>query len=200
MFGRRAQRPKRHALTGNGPIVHRARLALRDVAPLFGEVRETDDTAVVVTTPAGARVTLTYLPGNYVFSRVYNLDVSIELPEESPIPVGVKLVHRGRGGSVFAGGTGDAAAERAAAALTRSTARAIASIDTLTAQVDADGEARRFHLTPLGGSFVWVFIPPIGTWTRFPEGEPARIVALLERIAGFRSMHTHATPTKGTPR
>ncbi len=169
---------RRHALAGNGPVVDRARQALRMVAEQFGAVTGTGQTEVRVRTADGIELTLSYDPGNYVFSRVYNLTVSTRLPAGSGAPDGVRLVHRGQRGGMFAADRGSAAKTDDIDRLNAVAASHLATVDMLASTV-AD---RRLTLTPMGGSYVWVLIPPVFKATAFPPGEPSRLLDLIRAI------------------
>jgi len=54
----------------------------------------------------------------------------------------------------------------------------LAKIDMLKSTL-AD---RMLTLTPMGGSYVWVLIPPVFKATAFPPGEPDRILELIRAI------------------
>lgn len=174
-------RRRKHALAGNGLIVDRARRALRLVAEQFGEVQKTEHTFVTVRTDDGMLLTLSYDPGNYVFSRVYNLTVTAELPKESKIPAGISLSHRGGKGAYYVR-KGSSTPDPLLDDLNASLREKLASIDTLSSRVEFSGKARTVTLTPLGGSYVWVLIPPVFKATAFPKGEPDRILDLLRSM------------------
>lgn len=186
------KQPK-HALARNGPIVGRARQALRRVATQFGEVVEAGNTEVRVRTSRGLDLTLSYNPGNYVFSRVYNLTVRALLPETSDVPAGLKLSFA-RGETTFASTGSTAAQTEHADVLKRlnvSTAPQLNDIDlhsgsVKTASATKTGERKTVEIVPLGGSFVWVLIPPVFHATAFPKGEPDRIIALIETLTAWK--------------
>ncbi|QYM75830.1 hypothetical protein [Leucobacter luti] len=174
--------PRKHPLAGNGPIVDRARQALRFTAEQFGEVTGADQTTVSVRTADGLDLALSYEPGNYVFSRVYALTVSTQLPASTAIPRGVKLVHRGpqRGGT-FVADRGSLPDSRAVARLNAITAEHLGTIDMVRASIAQTGQ-RTLTLSPMGGAYVWVMIPPVFKATAFPPGEPERILALIRAV------------------
>ncbi|MBK0422477.1 hypothetical protein JD292_10380 [Leucobacter sp. CSA2] len=201
-------RQRKHALAGDGPIVGRARASLRRVAEQFGTIEAADRTSVRVRTSEGVPLTLSYSPGNYVFSRVYNLTVTAELPPESEVPAGIEVSHRGRGGAHFIASSGPAntgafgvpggpanssgrAVDRALVAsprlgaLNAAVREHLAGIDLVSARITAERGTRSVTITPLGGSFVWVLIPPVFHATAFPAGEPRRIIDLVAALRGF---------------
>lgn len=205
----RAPRTRRDALAGDGPIVNRARVALRRTAEQFGAVVGADQTSVTVRTRDGIRLKLGYDPGNYVFSRVYNLRITTVLPEGTEVPPDLELSHRDRSGARFArktgrrgpagrgagSGAGPAASAPAAAApastprldaLNARVADHLRRIDLLKAEVAGPKSARELSLVPMGGSYVWVLIPPVFKATAFPAGEPDRI---LDLIRSMRAWH-----------
>lgn len=186
-------RVRKHPLTGSGPIVDRARAALLRTATEFGDVVASDQTTVTARTPDGFDVTLSYEGGNFVFSRVYNLTLSVALPAESDVPTGLKLSHRARtgpqfvragsGASVSAGqpGAGGALAARLAA-LHGSVGDRLAGVDLVAATVSGPRTSRTLTLTPMGGSYVWVLIPPVFKATAFPAGEPERLLDIVRAL------------------
>ncbi|MFF8818397.1 hypothetical protein ACF07D_10425 [Leucobacter sp. NPDC015123] len=191
-------RVRKHPLAGSGPIVDRARAALLRTATEFGEVVASDMTSVTARTRDGIDVTLSYEGGNFVFSRVYNLTLSVALPAESDVPTGLKLSHRARSGPQFvragsgAGGAGLPAARPAAAsssggggalaALHRSVGDLLRGVDLVTATVSGPRTSRTLTLTPMGGSYVWVLIPPVFKATAFPAGEPERLLEIVRAL------------------
>lgn len=170
---------RKHALAGRGLIVDRARRALEQVAEQFGTVSAKSQTDVQVTTTDGLRLTLSYDPGNYIFSRVYNLTVTAELPANSPLPA-AKLIHRRTQGSRFV--RADGSETPAVARLNRIAAPHLSAIDVHSARITAAGGAKKFTVTPLGGSYVWVLIPPVFKATAFPSQEPERILKLIRAV------------------
>lgn len=160
----------------------RARRALGQVAAQFGTVSDTTDTEVRVITSDGLQLTLSYDPGNYIFSRVYNLTVTARLPEGSPLPV-ARLVHRGAQGPRFVSVNG--ADSAALAELNRVVAPHLSGIDVYASRIDGSSSKRSITVTPLGGSYVWVLIPPVFKSTAFPPGEPERILALIRAVRGI---------------
>lgn len=169
---------RRHALAGNGPVVDRARRALRMVAEQFGTVTGKDQTTVDVRTADGIELTLSYDPGNYVFSRVYNLTISTRLPEGSTAPNDVKLVHRGQRGGRFVVDRGTGPAQSLLDRLNEVAGPHLAGVDMISSSISA----RTLTLTPMGGSYVWVLIPPVFKATAFPPGEPDRLLAYIRAI------------------
>ena len=179
-----AGKTRKHALAGNGPIVDRARAALRRVAEQFGEVSTATQTSVDVRTGDGLELSLSYDPGNYVFSRVYNLTISVALAATSTAPVGVKVSHRGPGGARYVNSGGEAASE-AIVRLNEVACPHIKGIDLHSSTIAAVDSELVLTVTPLGGSYVWVLIPPVYKATSFPEGEPERILDLIRAIRGL---------------
>lgn len=186
-------RSRKHALDGHGPIVDRARHALRHVATQFGEVVRTDDTTVRARTSDGIELTLSYAPGNYVFSRVYNLTVEAELPPEAGFPSGIAISHAQHSGPTFTQGKGFRSGRVSLAQLNSACTAQLNTIDVLQASITARGTARVLSITPMGGSYVWVLIPPVFKATTFPQGEPERILQFI------RSVRALAAPTTSTP-
>lgn len=188
--------PRRHALSGNGPIVDRARAALHAVAAQFGTVRSSTQTEVEVRTSDGIPITFSYDPGNYVFSRVYNLTIKTVLPGGSNLPGGVKLSHRLRSGAEYVPARAlpaDAAKVRMLNTIARPH---LSGIDLSSSTITTRAGRRVLTITPLGGSYVWVLIPPVFKATAFPPGEPARIIDLIRAIRGCDTA-TDDTTTKG---
>ncbi|MFV0254381.1 MAG: hypothetical protein ACK5H2_13725 [Beutenbergiaceae bacterium] len=172
----------RHPLDGDGVIVTRARAALRRVAGQFGEVTGVSRTSVEVGTDDGLALTLSYDRGNYVFSRVYNLSISMAMDTVSAIPGDVGLSSRARSGPRYTSkSTGDLQALNAVAA------DHLRGIDVLRSQITRSATSTVMSLTPMGGSFVWVLIPPVFKATAFPPGEPDRIVQLFRAVDAWTS-------------
>ena len=222
-------RPKKDALAGNGPIVDRARRALRLVAEQFGEVTRTTQTTVEARTPDGIELTLGYDPGNYVFSRVYNLTIEVALPAGSPAPSGVELSHRERSGAKYVpagsgsgfgsrsgSGSGTGFGSRAVRGIARTGAIPstgspalkrlneaagphLGGIDLHSSTITTKNGKRTLTVTPLGGSYVWVLIPPVFKATAFPPGEPGRILDLIRAIRGLGTDPNPTTPTTKGP-
>ncbi|QIM16282.1 hypothetical protein G7067_07350 [Leucobacter insecticola] len=191
------RRHKRHPLAGDGPIVDRARRALRSTAEHFGSVQGTDRTTVTVRTKDGIEIVFSYDPGNYVFSRVYACTISTVLPDTTDVPATVSLTHRGtqRGGR-FVAGRVSAHSECAVDRLNRATASHLAGIDLVRASIaTTKNSGKRLTLSPMGGSFVWVLIPPVFKATAFPPGEPERILELIRAVRGL----THSKPHSSSP-
>lgn len=180
-------RVRKHPLAGSGPIVDRARAALARTATEFGEVIASDQTTVTARTADGVDVTLSYEGGNFVFSRVYNLTLSVALPAESDVPTGLKLSHRARSGPQFvraAAAAGGALASRLAA-LHRSVGDKLRDVDLVAATVSGPRTSRTLTLTPMGGSYVWVLIPPVFKATAFPAGEPERLLDIVRALRNW---------------
>lgn len=179
-------RARRHALAGQGLIVTRARAALRRVAAQFGEITRADDTSVEVRTSDGLSLTLSYDPGDYVFSRVYNLTVTATLPADSAVPGDLVLSHR-NGGSRYARKRASGSGDRALDALNAAVGERIERVDLLRSEVSGPKGGRTVTLTPLGGAYVWVLIPPVFKATAFPPGEPERMLDLIRALASWRA-------------
>lgn len=187
-----ARRPRKHPLAGEGPIVDRARRALRFTAEQFGEVLRADRTTVEVYTDDGIDLVLSYDPGNFIFSRVYAFTVSTVLPDAVAVPGGVKLSHRGtpRGGAFVPERGAAPSASRDLERLNAAASPHLARVDMVHAGIS--GSARRtLTLSPMGGAFVWVLIPPVFKATAFPPGEPARILDLIRAV---RALAPAASP------
>lgn len=199
----RAARQRKHALAGRGPIVDRARQALRIVAGRFGEVVTSTETSVEVRTEDGIELTLSYDPGNYIFSRVYNLTISADLPAGSPVPAGLELSHRERAGAKYvAARSGSGSASPVVLRrLNEAAAPHLKGIDLHSSKTSVRNGGRSLTVIPLGGSFVWVLIPPVFKATAFPQGEPARILDLIRAVRGLAPAAPAAAPvpplTKG---
>ena len=186
MISLRSTKERKHALAGNGPIVDRARAALGRVALQFGSVIGTTHTSVTVRTGDGIVLSLSYDPGNFVFSRVYNLTVSTVLPAGSGAPSGVRVSHKDRSGARYVkqdAGASTAAVDR----LNLAVRPHIDGIDVHSSAITAKGGERTFSVTPLGGSYVWVLIPPVFKATALPPGEPDRILALIRAVRGVEA-------------
>lgn len=178
------RRPRRNALAGEGPIVNRARTALKHTAAQFGEVTAADQTTVTVRTTDGIALTLSYDPGNYIFSRVYNLRIVATLPQDTRVPSGIELSFREKGAVQYVqqkvGQSTRPAPGPRLQAVNRRLGEQLRSIDLIASTVDG----RTLSIVPMGGSFVWVLIPPVFKATAFPAGEVERILGL---IRSFRS-------------
>lgn len=185
----RARRARRHPLAGAGPIVDRARAALARTAKEFGTVVRKDETSVTARTADGIDVTLSYDGGNFIFSRVYNLTLTASLPAESDVPTGLALSHRERSGPRFVRGANRDAARTVEgpelAALNTSISAQLRAVDLLSASVSGTRGARRLTLTPMGGSYVWVLIPPVFKATAFPAGEPERLLDIIRQLRSW---------------
>ncbi|MDI6023323.1 hypothetical protein QBL02_07170 [Leucobacter sp. UT-8R-CII-1-4] len=183
-------RARKDALAGEGPIVNRARAALKHTAAGFGTITSSDQTSVTVRSDDGIQLKLSYNPGNYIFSRVYNLKITTILPEGTQVPGNIELSFREKGAAKFfpkkQGSIPRPAAGPRLNALNSRLSTQLAKIDLLESSV----EGRSLSLVPMGGSFVWVLIPPIFKATAFPAGEVDR---LLELIRSFREPHTART-------
>lgn len=186
---KRPRRSRRHPLTGNGPIVDRARAALTRTAAQFGEVTGKDQTSVTARTPDGITLTFSYDPGNYVFSRVYNLSITATLPATSAAPARIELSHRDRRGPRFVGARSGGPSAESLVGINGALGARLRSIDLISARIEGSGSradsgsgSRTVTLTPMGGSYVWVLIPPVFKATAFPAGEPERIVDLVRAL------------------
>ncbi|MBC9937072.1 MULTISPECIES: hypothetical protein [unclassified Leucobacter] len=187
-------RERTHALAGRGPIVDRARQALRHVATQFGEIVECDDTTVRARSADGIEVVLSYAPGNYVFSRVYNLTIEAELPSAG-YPAGVTITHKHRSGPRFTQGKDFRSGQLSLAQLNAACAAQLDAIDVLQAGITGAGTTRTLRITPMGGSYVWVLIPPVFKATSFPPGEPDRILQLVRSVRGLAAATVSPTHT-----
>lgn len=181
---RGTKKSRRHPLTGHGPIVDRARAALKLTAAQFGEVVHSDQTSVRVRAADGFEITLSYEGGNFVFSRVYGLTISAVLPAESSVPGAIELSHRDKRGPRFVPKRA-ANAPHALAALNQTVGDSLRAVDLVSAKVTTNGSSRTLSLTPMGGSFVWVLIPPVFKATAFPAGEPDRLLHIIREMRGF---------------
>ncbi|WGW10590.1 hypothetical protein LWF01_10615 [Saxibacter everestensis] len=193
------RKPRKNALEGDGPIVDRARQALHQIAAQFGEVSHRGRTRALVTTSDGIDLVLEYEPGNYVFSRVYNLRIKTTLPSDTAVPAGLGVSYRGADAPAFVSeaGLGKPRGEVRAPVAERTAPTAVIDalntivrdhlrgVDLVSSRVEIEGGRRVLHLTPMGGSFVWVLIPPIFKATAFPSGEPGRILELVRALRGF---------------
>jgi hypothetical protein len=177
-------------LEKDGPIVSRARASLLRVATEFGQVTAKNGSQVTVRTDNGLTLRLSYEYGNYLFSRVYNLAVSVDLPKGSPIPSGLRLSHRKAEGPRFRSASAEGTA--AAVQLERSIGKELAEIDLASATTHTSEGTVRLTLTPLGGAFVWVLLPPVFKTIAFPAGEIERIESVLS-IAS--AMTAHSSPS-----
>lgn len=176
---------RRDALAGEGLIVNRARAALKHTAAGFGTITTSDHTSVTVRTHDGIQLKLSYNPGNYIFSRVYNLRISTVLPDGSQAPGNIELSFREKGSAKFLpkkqGSQPRPAAGPRLNALNARISAQLSKIDLLESSV----EGRTLTLVPMGGSYVWVLIPPVFKATAFPAGEVDR---LLDLIRSFREL------------
>lgn len=180
---RRSGKSAATPLEKDGPIVTRARASLQRVAAEFGKIKAKNNSQVTVLTEDGITLRLSYEYGNYLFSRVYNLAISVDLPQDTPIPAGLRLSHRGGGRPTFrsVSGTGTSTAER----LVERVGDDLARIDLANAQTRAHQNGVRMTLTPLGGAFVWVLLPPVFKTIAFPAGEIDRINHVLSVATTF---------------
>lgn len=189
----KSPRTRRDALAGDGPIVDRARAALKHTAAQFGTVTETAKTSVTVRTADGIALTLSYTPGNYIFSRVYNLKVSAVLPPATQIPSSLELNFTDKAGARFqmkkAGGGPRPTPGPRLTALNARIGAQLRAIDLIEAEVDG----RTLNIVPMGGSYVWVLIPPVFKATAFPSGEVERIIDLVRSL---RDPHVTDTPAR----
>lgn len=177
----RANTRRRLALAGQGPIVDRARSALHQIATQFGTPEALGTQSASVRTRDGLHLELGYEPGNYVFSRVYNLRMSIDLPASSPLVAGTVLQHHHRLTSSYTHPA--STAQNALQALNTAVGAHLKQVDLLSSRIEPGPDGHlKLELTPLGGSFVWVLIPPIFKATAFPSGEPARLLDLIRAV------------------
>lgn len=186
------------AMRKGGPIADRARVALRTVAEQFGRVEQMTKTAVSVDTGEGFNLNLHYELGNFLFSRVYNLQITSALPDTVSFSRDLSLSYRGSVSPRFIG-KASAVHEEETAKLNDVVRPLLSSIDLASANVDTVGGASKLTLSPLGGSFVWVLIPPIFKVTAFPTGEPARIINLITTIRNIATAHKAGTEEKKGP-
>ncbi|RBP62959.1 hypothetical protein DFO66_11263 [Brevibacterium sanguinis] len=188
----------RNTLDGDGPIVERARQALALVAGQFGEITDRGRARMRVATADDTELVFEYESGNYIFSRVYNLRITTNLPAGSAVPAGIEVSYRGKDGPGFvttSTGASTSAMDPTALADLNSIVRDhLRGIDLLSAQVVAEAGRRVLHLTPMGGSFVWVLIPPVFKATAFPPGEVDRILSLVRAFHEFTSAETSKGP------
>ena len=56
------------------------------------------------------------------------------------------------------------------------------AVDLVSARVSGPRATRTLTLTPLGGSYVWVLIPPVFKATAFPAGEPERLLEIARTL------------------
>lgn len=191
-------KPRKNALAGSGPIVDRARAALRHTATQFGAVQAQDDVSVTVLTPGGVQLRLGYEGGNYLFSRVYNLAITTVVPASAGLPAGLRLSHQDKAGPAWvpagsrAGGSplgrgGAASTSPGVSALNRALAPLLKGVDLLRATTTAVPGGTQLTLTPLGGAYVWVLIPPVFKATAFPAGEPQRLIDIVDAARGLTS-------------
>lgn len=180
----RVPKARKHALAGNGLIIARARRALHQVAEQFGELQSATQTDVKVRTHDGIDLTLSYNPGNYVFSRVYNLTVTAALPDSSAAPSAIKLSFKGKDGVHYVRKDGSAGGP-ALQQLNETLRTQMSKIDLYSSDISKTNGVRRITVVPLGGSYVWVLIPPVFKATTFPQGEPDRIVDLIRAVRSF---------------
>lgn len=190
---KRPAKERRDPLAKDGPIANRARGALRTVAAQFGEVTSADATTVTVRTTDTLSLTLGYDLGNYVFSRVYNLTIAADLPD-SALPSGLTLSHRGPSGTRYVA-AGGAHTGRALSDLNAAVREQLGRIDLLSSSITGPSGSRTLTLTPLGGSYVWVLIPPVFKATAFPAGEPARLLDLVRTIRALTPHHVSSERT-----
>lgn len=176
---------RRDPLAGDGPIVNRARAALKHTAAQFGKVIDADQTSVTVRTVDGISLTLRYDGGNYIFSRVYNLKVTVRLPDSSTVPAGLELSHRDKFGPKFVRRTDRAGSSPNLDAMNAIVTPHLRNIDLVSAETSVTGSRsdRVLSLVPMGGAFVWVLIPPVFKATAFPSGEIERILCLIRTLS-----------------
>lgn len=182
-------------LTKEGPIVDRARSALKTTAAKFGAISSVTRTSVTVQGPEGYLLEMSYDLGNFLFSRVYNLTITSVLPVDSRVPDGLQLNFKDRAGPRYVH-RNDRVADPAIDELNASLGSLLQEIDLAGSAVESDNGTKRLTLSPLGGSFVWVLIPPVFTPTAFPAGEPERILELITTMRSFISTDGTA-PRKG---
>lgn len=182
---------RKNALAGRGPIVDRARQGLYKIAGQFGTITKKTDTQAFVTTDDGLDLVLAYDMGNYLFSRVYNLTITANVPVDRGLPHNLVLSHKSKEGPFLepAKGAGmiTETSQRNLDAFNKDLLVRLKSIDLLKLDISIKDDASRITVIPIGGSFVWVFIPPIFQPTSFPQGEQKRIIELVRAISSWRS-------------
>ena len=150
--------------------------------------------SVALTAPGERRdLVLRLRPEGRVFGGNWGLEVSTAEPVLPATARG--LAARGRGVVKMQGVRfrarrgGDESASRLAAALSADAAlgEALGRVDFERVTVEPDGRPAIRHL---GGSVVWLLLPPVVRSTPLPEGQPEAIVAALEEFgrAGVRIM------------
>jgi hypothetical protein len=168
-----------HPLSKSGPINNRARKNLTAVAAQFGEVIETNASSVRVKTRDHKLLTLSYEQGNFIFSRVYNLTIRYDLPEDSSTPSDIFLKFSGKQPHFVQKADRKADLSRLNAAV----AEMLQTVDLHSAYVRERHGHKELTVVPLGGAFVWVLIPPVFKNIAFPQGEPKRLMRLVDRLA-----------------
>src|SRR5690606_33239892 len=151
----------RDALEGEGPIVNRARSALKNTAAQFGTVTSFDRKTVTVLTARRLTLAFSYTSGNYLFSRVYHLIISVGLPPQTRVPTEIELSFNGKGAPEFHPKRKTRSLRPTAGprlnALNAQISAQLREIDLIQSEVTG----RTLNVVPLGGSFVWVLIPPV---------------------------------------
>ncbi len=173
-------RTLRNPLAGNGLIASRARAALKRTATEFGEVVSSDQVSVTVRTADGTPLRLSYALGNYIFSRVYNLEITVRIPDT--IRAGLSLSFKNRSAPQL---VVKKSVDRGLEDLNQAVESHLAAVDLLATRTGGSAGSRAVTLTPMGGAFVWVLIPPIFKATAFPPGEPEQILDLVRALRTY---------------
>ena len=142
--------------------------------------------SVLLAAPEGGRdVVLRLRPEGRVFGGNWGLELSTAEPVLPPTSRGLRA--RGRGvvrmqGVRFRARANDEAAARLAAELSGDTAlgRALAEVHFERLAVEPDGRPVIRHM---GGSVVWLLIPPVARTTPLPAGQPEAMVHALDEFA-----------------
>lgn len=162
-----------------GFIDSRAALALPTIAMEFGTVLSHDGLEVRVKPHAGSLdvITLRLTQGNFIWSRVYDLEIEYSSSGRGrnldvKFTKGKAIIHPRKNAS----STEQLHASTAQSALSP----LMDAVDLKSMTMRTDGATRTTKITPLGGAYLWILLPPISYWVRFPQGEPARLLSLLE--------------------
>jgi hypothetical protein len=142
--------------------------------------------AVMLAAPEGAlQLALRLRPEGRVFGGNWGLELSTAEPVLPATSRG--LTARGRGvvrmqGVRFRARGGDEAGSRLAAELSADAGlgKALAEVHFERLAVDPDGRPVIRHM---GGSVVWVLIPPVVRTTPLPAGQPEAMVRALDEFA-----------------
>jgi hypothetical protein len=141
--------------------------------------------ATLAAPPGGHDLALRLSPEGRVFGGNWGLELSTTEPVLPSTPRGLSA--RGRGmvrmqGVHFRARGGDEAAARLAEALSADAAlaKALGEVHFERLAVDPDGRPVIRHM---GGSVVWMLIPPVARATPLPEGQPKAMVRALDEFA-----------------